>query len=100
MSIINWFRRFFPSTLDVNVGDYVAVEIYKRHPDDERKYTKVRKVVQIINIRMAGPYFRYGFCYDKELDENYIDDKSIIRYYNHKFGGIKPLTQEEKLELL
>lgn len=97
-----FWKLFGYKSFVVNVGDYVRLEQYILNETDCRKKERVYDIVQIKSIVTSNEPKKYNYKFVKYSPKIYLQnwvDYSTI-YYTNKWGGMKPLTEEDKLELL
>lgn len=85
----------------VNVGDYVRIEHNIRNSSDCRKIERIYDLVQIKQVTKNHETKMYNYCfvYSAKLNTTSYCDYDPV-YYTDKWGGMKPLTEEDKLQLL
>lgn len=90
------YKSFVP-----NIDDYVRIEDSIYNPNDCRKIEHIYDLVQIKQVtkNQVNKIYNYSFTYSKKLNNACHYDYHPV-YYTDKWGGMKPLTEEDKLQLL
>ena len=97
-----FWRLFGYKSFVVNIDDYVRIEICLENSHDSRKIDHIYDIVQIKRVCKTAARNSYSYVFDKYstklYTQVYINPSPI--YYSKKWGGMKPLTEEDKLQLL
>ena len=104
--VMNWFWKLFGyKSFKPKVGDMIRIEIWNHNYYDAREIIKEYRIEKIVCINYNSNYNMLNCFYTKpyiyHASNNYsFDYYATILYHPKQWGGLKPLSDEDKIELL
>ena len=105
---MNWFWKLFGyKSFKPKVGDIVRIETLEQNLSDHREIIKKHALGKIQSVVLNSEYCMSTWFYHKPYIYNISNsrycachDYATVLYHPKIWGGMKPLSDEDKVELL